>query len=217
MANAATVKGRSTHAVRTLTGCDTRVGGKRHIVTFHGSTTDAHKELRRLLKSADDGAHIDHSKVTVAAFLERWERDWAANNVSPKTLERYQGIIVKQIRPNIGDLAAQKLRAVDLNDLYAKLPREGGLKARTVGHVHRLLHRALGHAAAWQVIQQNVASLVSPPKVEDTEIEIIREEEIRTVLQKLRCRSLYPIAAARPGNRYETRRAVRLKVARYRS
>jgi integrase len=171
-----------------------RVNGQRHAVMFHGSKTDARRELRRLLKTADDGTHIDPSRVTVSAFLERWERDWAANNVSPKTLERYQGIIAKQVKPHIGNLAIQKLRAVDLNELYAKLIREG-LSARTVGHVHRVLHRALGHAAAWHVVQQNVASLVRPPRVASTEIEIIREGEIKAVLQKLRGRTMYPIAA----------------------
>jgi integrase len=60
--------------------------------------------------------------------------------------------------------------------------------------VHRLLHRALGHAATWGVVQQNVVSLVSPPRVASTEIEIIREDEIKTVLQKLRGRSMYMIA-----------------------
>lgn len=181
-------RGENTHRLRY------RVNGKRHIVTFKGSKADAHKELRRLLKSADDGTHIDPSRVTTSDFFDRWERDWAANNVSPKTLERYQGIIAKQVKPHIGQLAVQKLRAVDLNELYAKLLREG-LSARTVGHVHRVLHRALGHAAAWHVVQQNVASLVSPPRVAATEIEIIREDEIKAVLKKLRGRSMYPIAA----------------------
>jgi integrase len=69
-----------------------------------------------------------------------------------------------------------------------------GLAPRTVGHVHRLLHRALGHAATWGVVQQNVASLVSPPRVASTEIEIIREDEIKAVLDKLRGRPLYMIA-----------------------
>jgi integrase len=182
-------RGENTHRLRY------QINGKRHIVTFKGSKTDAHRELRRLLKSADDGTHIDHSKATVSAFFERWERDWAANNVSPKTFERYQGIIAKQIKTHIGHLAIQKLRAVDLNELYAKLLRQDKLSPRTVGHVHRVLHRALGHAAAWHVVQQNVASLVRPPRVAATEIEIIREGEIRTVLQKLRGRAMYPIAA----------------------
>jgi hypothetical protein len=61
-----------------------RADGQRHAVTFHGSKTDAHKELRRLLKTADDGTHVDPSRVTVSEFFDRWERDWAATNVSPK-------------------------------------------------------------------------------------------------------------------------------------
>jgi hypothetical protein len=113
--------------------------------------------------------------VTVAEFLDRWDRDWAANNISAKTRERYQELIRKQIRPHIGSLAIQKLRASHLAELYAKLLREGrddgtGLSARTCGHVHRLLHRALGHAAQWDVIQMNVASLVRPPRVPSTEL-----------------------------------------------
>ena len=43
-------------------------------------------------------------------------------------------------------------------------------------------------------LQQNVASLVSPPRVVSIEIEIIREDEIKVVLQKLRGRSMYMIA-----------------------
>jgi integrase len=129
--------------------------------------------------------------------------NWASTHVSPKTVESVigRGLIGKQIRPHIGNRPIQKLRAVDLSELYAKLLREPrskteakGLAPRTVGHVHRLLHRALGHAATWGVVQQNVASLVSPPRVSSTEIEIIREDEIKAVLQKLRGRSMYMIA-----------------------
>lgn len=82
-----------------------------------------------------------------------------------------------------------------MTELYAKLLREGrgdgsGLSASTVGHVHRLLHRALGHAAQWDVIQTNIAGLVRAPRVASTEIEIIREEQIREVLAGLRGQTL---------------------------
>ena len=178
--------------------------GKREIRyhSFKGTKREAQAELTRLTAGALEGTYVDPTSESVGGFLDRWDRDWASSNVSPKTLERYRGIIAKQIRPHIGSLPIQKLRAVHLNELYAKLLREArsetntkGLAPRTVGHVHRVLHRALGHAATWGVIQQNVASLVSPPRVASTEIEIIRENEIKTVLQKLRGRSMYMIAA----------------------
>jgi integrase len=135
----------------------------------------------------------------VGQFLDRWSRDWAAHNVSPKTLERYRGLIDKQILPLIGNQPIQKLRPVHLTEVYGKLLCDGragaGLSARTVGHVHRVLHRALGHAAQWSVIQQNVARHVAPPRVAVNEIEIIREDEIMAVLRNLRGRSMYMIAA----------------------
>jgi len=94
----------------------------------------------------------------------------------------------------------QKLRAVDLNELYATLLRSGGhgdrpLSARTVGHVHRVLHRALGHAATWGVVAQNVAALVSPPRVTSTEIEVLTEQQIGKLLDYVRGRTLRPIIA----------------------
>jgi Phage integrase, N-terminal SAM-like domain len=169
--------------------------GKRHAATVSGSRTDAQRELRRLLKTVDDGTHITPNTVTVAEFLDRWDRDWAANNISAKTRERYQELIRKQIRPHIGSLAIQKLRASHLAELYAKLLREGrddgtGLSARTCGHVHRLLHRALGHAAQWDVIQMNVAKPSAPSPRSVDRIEIIRETEIRAVVAGLRGRIL---------------------------
>jgi integrase len=163
-------------------------------------------ELTRLLNQINVGTYVDPTKTTIAEFLDRWERDWASANVSPKTLERYRGLIRWQIRPHLGHLRIQQLRPVHLNEFYAKLLREGrikrpeagdrpqGLSARSVGHAHRVLHRALGHAVQWQVVQQNVASDVNPPRVEVAEIKILREEEINGLLKKLRGRSLYVIA-----------------------
>lgn len=169
--------------------------GKRHAATVSGGRVDAQRALRTLLKSVDDNTHVAPERTTVAEFLERWDRDWAANNVSAKTRERFGELIANQIKPHIGALPLQKLRPIVLTELYAKLLREGrgdgsGLSASTVGHVHRLLHRALGHAAQWDVIQTNIAGLVRAPRVASTEIEIIREEQIREVLAGLRGQTL---------------------------
>jgi integrase len=158
-----------------------------------GTKREAQAELTRLLADAQKGSYVDASKETVSAFFDRWDRDWAAANVSAKTLERYRQLIKNQVRPHIGQLLIQKLQPIHLTELYAKLIR-GGLAARTVGHVHRVLHRALGHAATWRLIQQNVVSLVEPPRVVSSEIEILTEDQIQTLLQKLRGRALYPLA-----------------------
>ena len=178
------------------------VTGKRRVryQSFKGTKRDAEIELARLVSENAAGNGIDPSKATVAEFLDRWDRDWATGNVEGKTIERYRELIALYIKPHLGAARIQKLRPVHLNELYAKLQREGGkdgraLAPRTVGHVHRLLHRALGHAATWGIVAQNVASVVNPPKVPDKELTILTEDQTGAVLRHLNGRTLRPIVS----------------------
>jgi integrase len=179
------------------------VTGKRRVryASFKGTKRDAEIELSRLVTQNAAGEGVDPSKATVAEFVDRWERDWASVNVSPKTLERYKQILRLNVVPHIGAMRVQKLRQIHLSELYAKLQRTGGhkgrpLSPRSVGHVHRVIHRALGHAAAWGVVSQNVAAVVAPPSVpDDGEIIILTEEQIGTTLRHFEGRTLRPIVS----------------------
>jgi integrase len=171
---------------------------KTRYASFKGTKADAQKELVRLMAAAGAGQDVDPSRMTVDAFLDRWERDWATANVSPKTLERYLELLRLHVRPRIGKMMLQKLRPVTLSELYAALLIDGrgaagGLAPRTVGHVHRVLHRALGHAVQWSLIGASPATNVSPPRVTDTEIEILRPAQIAAARRALAGKSIYPL------------------------
>ncbi|HZC55251.1 MAG TPA: site-specific integrase [Xanthobacteraceae bacterium] len=168
----------------------------------------AENECGKIVQQMNGGNYIDSSKITVADFLDKWMLDYAAPNVSPKTRERYGQLIKNQIKPGIGQVELQKLRPVHLTGLYAKLlgdeqtaetpatlkgAERGGLSARTVNHVHRLLHIALGHAGTWELVKQNIAAFVSPPKVDDVEIVILTPEQIGRVLIRVQGITLKPI------------------------
>jgi integrase len=173
--------------------------GRRHIryASFKGTKREAEQELARLIAQEAAGEGIDPAKTTLGEFLDRWETDWAELNVSGKTRERYSELLRRHVRPYLGHVRIQKLRPVMLADLYAKLVREAGLAARTVGHVHRVTRRALGHAKQWSVIPQNPADNVSPPPVQSDEIRILRSDDVQAVLAKLRERRgrlLYTVA-----------------------
>ena len=101
--------------------------------------------------------------------------------------------------PHLGAIALQKLRPVHIEHWHGTIGRAGGkegrpLSARTVGHAHRVLHRALRRAVDDQTLFRNVASVIPPPKVEAQEIEILSAEQIADVLAKLDGHALYPIA-----------------------
>jgi integrase len=177
-------------------------GGKRRIryASFKGTKREAEIELARLIAQNAAGEGVDPSKETLAEFVQRWDRDWATVNTSLKTAERYRQLLKLHVTPHIGTVRLQKLRATHLNELYANLLRAGGhegrpLAPRTVGHVHRVLHRLLGHAATWGVIAANVASVVSPPRMPDSEIAILTEDQIGAMLRHLQGRTLRPIVS----------------------
>src|SRR5215472_15162740 len=79
-----------------------RVDGKRFTKSFHGSIGEARKELRRLIKSADDGQHVAPDKLTLAAWVDRWvallrRGDETGKKkrglVNARTLERYEDLM----------------------------------------------------------------------------------------------------------------------------
>ncbi|MGB6312555.1 MAG: site-specific integrase, partial [Pseudolabrys sp.] len=190
------LRGAGSFEIKFDVGFDPATGKRKtRYVSFKGNKRDAELELARLVSEHKAGLSIDPSKVTVAEFLERWDRDHAALNCTPKTLERYRQIIKNQIKPNLGAVVIQKLRPAQLAELYSKL-QTGGLAPCTVGHCHRLLHRALGHAATWGIIQANVAASVKPPRVDQAEeIPILEEDQIERVLRHLEGRTMRPIVA----------------------
>lgn len=179
-------------------GTDPLTGERRiRYHSFKGSKRHAELELARLVTAASTGDYIDPSKITLGEFLDRWEA-WAATQVSAKTLERYKELAKHHVRPHLGAAGVQKLKAVHFAELYGKLqrskPEGAGLAPRTVGHVHRLLHRVLGHAGKWGLIASNPVAAAEPPRIERTEIAILAPGEIKSVLQALRGKPLYPIA-----------------------
>jgi integrase len=72
---------------------------------------------------------------------------------------------------------------------------EKRLADRTRLHLHRVVHRMLGHALQWGIVTRNVATMVDAPRVRTHEIEVLTPAEVKTVLEKLRGRSLYPVAS----------------------
>jgi integrase len=93
------------------------------------------------------------------------------------------------VLPRIGRIPIQRLRATDLQGLYASLK----VADRTRLHIHRVIHRMLKHATQWSVVHTNVATIVDAPSVKSVEVGILTAAEIQRVLETLRGKSLYPI------------------------
>jgi integrase len=151
---------------------DTATGKrKRRWHSFAGTKRAAQIECARLISELQGGTYIDPSKMTVAAFLDRW-LDYTAARVSPRTHERYAEICRKNIVPLMGAVRLTKLRPAQISAAWTSAlatghrGHGGALSARTVHHMHTVLKVALGRAVRWEMLPRNPCDAIDPPRVE---------------------------------------------------
>jgi Phage integrase, N-terminal SAM-like domain len=137
---------------------DPRTGQrKRRWHSFAGTKRQAQVECARLLTEMKNGTSVDPSRMTVAAFFERWI-EHMQGQVSPRSHERYAEIARKNLAPLLGGVALTKLQPAQISQAYAKAlaggrrDGTGGLSAHTVTHMHRVLRQALRQAMQWQCL-----------------------------------------------------------------
>jgi integrase len=139
------------------------------------------------------GNAVDPSRISVAEFLDRFERDWIALHTTARTTERYIDSL-NHVRKAFGDVKLQAIKAAHLAALYADLGRSG-LATATIRHVHVVAHRAFKEAKAWGLLRDNPADMVKPPKMQAAEVKILQAAEAKELLGKLRCGPLYMLAS----------------------
>ena len=129
--------------------------------------------------------------MTVGAYVRQWLD--SAHEQSPKTLKRYAELARNQILTYLGEHPLQKLKPEHIQAWHSTLLK-AGLSRRTISHANKLLRLVLASAVANNTLTRNVAG-VRPPKIEETEIEILAPEQIADVLAKPECHTLFPIVS----------------------
>jgi integrase len=173
-------------------------GRQTKFVTLKDSKAEAQREAAKILASLATGSHVDPSTETVAQFVERWLQDWADSNVSNKTWTRYAQLLRKHLCAHVGSVPIQKLRAADLQKIYATMAKDE-LADRTRLNLHRVVSTMLKHAVQWGVVARNVTTMVDAPRVKAREVEILSPEQIQSALASLRSPELKTIAAVALG------------------
>lgn len=145
---------------------------------------EAHAKLRAVLTERDRGTVNTAKPVKVAAWFETYRKEVAPSRQRARSLERLDDIIRLHITPSIGHLRLDALKPGHLNALYNE-KLAAGLSPASVRQIHANIRRALAVAVKWQLIQQNVATLVDPPAVVRAEVEPFTTEEAQKLLQAL--------------------------------
>ncbi|MGD9934607.1 MAG: tyrosine-type recombinase/integrase [Dehalococcoidia bacterium] len=154
---------------------------RRRYLTVRGTRKDADRVLTEALHQRDTGFEILPGRITLAQFLARWLRDYAAVNVAPSTLARYTIATNRHLVPHLGSLQLSAVRPAHVQSLHATCLAEG-VSARTVTQHHRILSEALKHAVRWQLIPANPATAISPPRFERHEMQTLSPTQVEHLL-----------------------------------
>lgn len=142
-----------------------RVNGRRFTKTFHGTLSEARKELRSLVRDGDNGDHVDPTKLTVGQWINQWIAAGAPGRrkkkVGQRTLERYEELLRVHIEPKLGLRPLQKLQATEIDALYNELDAlvdEDGdrqIAPMTLHHVHVTFNSCLSTAERKGLLKAN--------------------------------------------------------------
>ena len=164
---------------------------------FKGTLNKAKAERGRLISEIEAGTYVEPSRLTVAKYLKGWLTDHARHNVSPKTFERYQEIVEKNLIPALGAHRLVKLAPVHIKAYHGEALASGrlhpgkgenaarGLSAQTVKHHHRVLSQALREAVLLQLLTRNPCEAVKPPRPVQREMNVLDQEATARLLREV--------------------------------
>jgi integrase len=165
---------------------------KRKWHSFKGTKREAQIKCAELIAAVGKGDYVEPTKATVADFVRARISQWeASGEISARTAQRYRQLLENQIVPYLGTKVLRKLRPLDMEEWHTSLRNggrvrgQGGIAARTIGHAHRLLSKALRDAASNDLVTRNVAKQKPAPKVEDNADKVI-VQDVSDLVNKLR-------------------------------
>jgi integrase len=159
--------------------------GRRQRKSVYGRTRRAVAvKLTRVLRAVQEGAALPDERVTLAQFLERWLVR-KQTTMRPRAWSTYEQAVRLYLVPGLGKLTLARLRPTHVDDWMRAL-QEKGTTARTIRYARVVLRAALNQARKWEIVNQNVAALVDPPRHTAKGIEPLNPVQARALLEVAR-------------------------------
>lgn len=139
----------------------------------------------------------DPDRATVAEYLGNWLTFLDTQGELSVTTRAGYGRYVKLAIRELGQIPLERLTARDLDLAYARLRAQGGsprstaakaagtthpLAARSILHLHRVLHSAFEQARKWRHIAENPARDASPPSPGKSPVKAFTDDQVARLL-----------------------------------
>lgn len=176
--------------VRVYRGYDAATGRRMYASATVSTAAEAWATYAKLKEQVEKQEYVPPSRVTVAEHLAEWLQT-AKADVKRSTYDRYEQIVRLHLAPHIGNVQLSRLTPKHVDELMAKL--KGKMSDRTRLYVYRTLHRALEVAVRWERVARNVCKAVDPPQTDETEMYVLSEAEVDSLLQAAKGDRYYPL------------------------
>ncbi|WP_405479319.1 tyrosine-type recombinase/integrase [Streptomyces sp. NBC_00009] len=140
------------------------------------------RKVKELERQRDEGrATKAGRKPTVSQWMGTYLTDIASLKLKPRSLDDYWSKTRNDIIPGVGKHRIDKLQPEHLERMYRAMLDAGHAPSHVL-KVHRILSRALKIAHRRRMIVENVATLVDPPTVDETEANPFTMSEAKAFL-----------------------------------
>ena len=153
---------------------------------------DTQKELTAKLRQYIDiyrGVDLtEQSRMTLGKWLDQWLED-IAGTIRPNTMTRYQGTVVRHIKPYLGEKPVAQVKGKDIQKLYETLATHGnrntgkGLSSGTIRGIHSMFHEALEAARQAGVIPKNPTEVIEAPKFSYKSKKVLTDEQLEKFME----------------------------------
>jgi integrase len=143
----------------------------------------ARKYLTQVEADIARGTHIDESRLGFGEYLGQW-LEYRSSHLEASTCKKYRQTINFTITPMLGHLYLPAVKPMHLQQMYSLLLKDG-LAAKTVRNIHGIIHAALVQAVKWQLINQNPADSVEPPKAVKPDIQTARRGDMLKLVEAI--------------------------------
>ena len=161
---------------------------------------DTQKELTAKLRQNIDayqGVELtEDSQMTLGQWLDRW-LDRMTGVVGPLTMKRYEGTIVRHIKPYLGEKIISQVTGKDIQKLYDILARHGnkitgeGLASGTIRGIHSMFHEAMGAAQQAGLIPRNPTEDIDTPKFNYKAKKVLTEAQLEKFIEAIRADEIW--------------------------
>jgi integrase len=149
---------------------------------YFTTQAEAEEALNEMLYEQRRGMLATGPNQALKQHLENWLENVQKHAVRVNHYINTRTIIQKHILPALGHILLRQLNEQHIQALYAQKLNEGK-SAKTIHHIHGVLHKALSQAVMWRLVSRNVCDGVTLPRLSRYEYQTLTAEQAQKLLE----------------------------------